>query len=152
MFCHGFVNAADGRKMSKSYNNAVDPNDVSGAANANNKKQRYESSICLGHAQCRLISFTLYVVAGQVLDRYNPLLHDGQRHIRRGPQLLRAIACVDAQLGTGRHVGQPGPPRSQLMSEVLRRKSSFQRARFRLCTSLVCGGVAVGTYPRHAHL
>jgi len=26
--CHGFVNAEDGRKMSKSYGNAVDPNDV----------------------------------------------------------------------------------------------------------------------------
>lgn len=28
MFSHGFVNAADGRKMSKSFNNAVDPNTV----------------------------------------------------------------------------------------------------------------------------
>ena len=28
VFAHGFVNAADGRKMSKSYNNAVDPHDV----------------------------------------------------------------------------------------------------------------------------
>jgi isoleucyl-tRNA synthetase len=29
VFSHGFVNADDGRKMSKSYNNAVDPHDVS---------------------------------------------------------------------------------------------------------------------------
>lgn len=29
VFCHGFVNAADGRKMSKSYNNTIDPLDVS---------------------------------------------------------------------------------------------------------------------------
>jgi methionyl-tRNA synthetase len=29
VFSHGFVNAADGRKMSKSYNNAVDPHEVS---------------------------------------------------------------------------------------------------------------------------
>lgn len=29
VFCHGFVNAADGRKMSKSYNNTIDPMDVS---------------------------------------------------------------------------------------------------------------------------
>ena len=28
VFCHGFVNASDGRKMSKSYNNAIDPNKV----------------------------------------------------------------------------------------------------------------------------
>jgi isoleucyl-tRNA synthetase len=28
VFAHGFVNAADGRKMSKSYNNAVDPYEV----------------------------------------------------------------------------------------------------------------------------
>ena len=28
VFAHGFVNAADGRKMSKSYNNSVDPNDM----------------------------------------------------------------------------------------------------------------------------
>jgi methionyl-tRNA synthetase len=28
VFSHGFVNAADGRKMSKSYNNAVDPHDI----------------------------------------------------------------------------------------------------------------------------
>ena len=32
VFSHGFVNAADGRKMSKSYNNAVDPHDVSASA------------------------------------------------------------------------------------------------------------------------
>ena len=29
VFCHGFVNAADGRKMSKSYNNTIEPMDVS---------------------------------------------------------------------------------------------------------------------------
>ena len=28
VFAHGFVNAQDGRKMSKSYNNSVDPNEV----------------------------------------------------------------------------------------------------------------------------
>ena len=28
VFSHGFINAADGRKMSKSYNNAVDPHDI----------------------------------------------------------------------------------------------------------------------------
>lgn len=28
VFSHGFVNAADGRKMSKSYNNAIDPHEV----------------------------------------------------------------------------------------------------------------------------
>lgn len=28
VFAHGFVNAADGRKMSKSYGNTVDPNEV----------------------------------------------------------------------------------------------------------------------------
>jgi isoleucyl-tRNA synthetase len=28
VFSHGFVNAADGRKMSKSYNNTIDPTDV----------------------------------------------------------------------------------------------------------------------------
>lgn len=28
VFSHGFINASDGRKMSKSYNNAVDPNDL----------------------------------------------------------------------------------------------------------------------------
>lgn len=28
VFCHGFVNAADGRKMSKSYNNTIDPNEM----------------------------------------------------------------------------------------------------------------------------
>jgi methionyl-tRNA synthetase len=28
VFCHGFVNAADGRKMSKSYNNTIDPMEV----------------------------------------------------------------------------------------------------------------------------
>jgi methionyl-tRNA synthetase len=28
VFCHGFVNAGDGRKMSKSYNNTIDPNVV----------------------------------------------------------------------------------------------------------------------------
>jgi len=28
VFSHGFVNAADGRKMSKSYNNAVDPHEI----------------------------------------------------------------------------------------------------------------------------
>jgi methionyl-tRNA synthetase len=28
VFSHGFVNAADGRKMSKSYDNAVDPNEI----------------------------------------------------------------------------------------------------------------------------
>jgi isoleucyl-tRNA synthetase len=31
VFSHGFVNAADGRKMSKSYNNTIDPFDVSGS-------------------------------------------------------------------------------------------------------------------------
>jgi isoleucyl-tRNA synthetase len=30
VFSHGFVSAADGRKMSKSLNNAVDPEAVSG--------------------------------------------------------------------------------------------------------------------------
>jgi methionyl-tRNA synthetase len=29
VYCHGFVNAADGRKMSKSYNNTIDPMEVS---------------------------------------------------------------------------------------------------------------------------
>lgn len=29
VYCHGFVNAADGRKMSKSYNNTIDPFEVS---------------------------------------------------------------------------------------------------------------------------
>lgn len=28
VFAHGFVNAADGRKMSKSYENTVDPNEL----------------------------------------------------------------------------------------------------------------------------
>jgi len=28
VFCHGFVNAADGRKMSKSFNNSIDPNAI----------------------------------------------------------------------------------------------------------------------------
>jgi methionyl-tRNA synthetase len=28
VYCHGFVNAADGRKMSKSYNNTIDPMEV----------------------------------------------------------------------------------------------------------------------------
>jgi isoleucyl-tRNA synthetase len=28
VFSHGFVNAADGRKMSKSYNNTINPTEV----------------------------------------------------------------------------------------------------------------------------
>ncbi|RYY83454.1 hypothetical protein EON63_11155 [archaeon] len=30
VYSHGFVNAADGRKMSKSYNNAIDPLELLG--------------------------------------------------------------------------------------------------------------------------
>jgi methionyl-tRNA synthetase len=30
VYCHGFVNAEDGRKMSKTYENTIDPHDVCG--------------------------------------------------------------------------------------------------------------------------
>lgn len=48
VFCHGFINAADGRKMSKSFDNSVDPNEMLDLYPADSLRYYLTSSITYG--------------------------------------------------------------------------------------------------------
>eukprot|EP01035_Chromulina_nebulosa_P017132 gene17132-22646_t len=48
IFSHGFVNASDGRKMSKSYNNTIDPNDILNKYNVDSIRYYLTASITYG--------------------------------------------------------------------------------------------------------
>ena len=60
VFCHGFVNAADGRKMSKSYNNTINPIEVSVARLSVSKSILF---CCICNSCC--------VFYSQILDKYS---------------------------------------------------------------------------------
>lgn len=48
VFCHGFVNASDGRKMSKSYNNTIDPDQILDKYSSDSLRYYMSSSVTFG--------------------------------------------------------------------------------------------------------